>query len=123
MVPPLAPPPASQTVKPKGLWSRPSVPWAKGVPAELAGPDDQRLVEQAAALEVGEQAGDRLVDGAGVGLVVLPQIAVGVPGVGVAGVDGDGQLDEPHAALDQPAGEQAVLGVRRGSRGSAESMP
>ena len=31
------------------------------LPAELAAPDDQRLVEQAAALQVLEQAGDRLV--------------------------------------------------------------
>ena len=30
-------------------------------PAELAAPDDQRLVEQPAPLQVGQQAGDRLV--------------------------------------------------------------
>jgi len=29
--PGLTPPPASQVVKPKGLWSRPFPPWAKGV--------------------------------------------------------------------------------------------
>ena len=34
--------------------------------AELAAPDDQRLVQQAAALQVLEQAGDRLVGAAGV---------------------------------------------------------
>ena len=48
--PPLTPPPAIQMVKPNGLWSRPSEPWAIGRAAELAGPDDQRLVEQAASL-------------------------------------------------------------------------
>ena len=36
------------------------------LPAELAAPDDQRLVEQAALLQVLEQAGDRLVGVAGV---------------------------------------------------------
>ena len=36
------------------------------LPAELAAPDDERLVEQAAPLEVLEQAGDRLVGVAGV---------------------------------------------------------
>ena len=41
-------------------------------PAELAAPDDQRLVEQAAGLQVLQQAGDRLVDGAGVVLVARP---------------------------------------------------
>ena len=40
--------------------------------AEFAAPDDQGRVEQAARLEVLEQAGDRLVDGAGVVLVAVP---------------------------------------------------
>src|SRR3712207_8006198 len=35
----------------------------EGRAAELAAPDDERLVEQAAALEVLEQAGDRLIYG------------------------------------------------------------
>ena len=36
------------------------------LPAELAAPDHQRLVEQAAPFQVLEQAGDRLVGAAGV---------------------------------------------------------
>ena len=75
--------------------------------AELAAPDDQRLVEQAALLQVLEQAGDRLVGVAGVLGVVGDHVGVGVPVVvvvGAAGVD----LDEPHAALDQPPGQQAL---------------
>ena len=32
-------------------------------PAELAGPDDQRLVEQAARVQVVQQGGERLVGG------------------------------------------------------------
>src|SRR5262249_28265647 len=73
---------------------------------ELAGPDDERRIEQAARLEVPEQAGDRLIDGAGVVLVAAAQVAVLVPAV-VADVRA-GQLDEPGAALDQPAGDQAL---------------
>ena len=75
--------------------------------AELAAPDDQRLVEQAAPLQVLEQAGDRLVGVAGVLGVVRDEVAVGVPVVvvvGAARVD----LDEPDAALDQPPGDQAL---------------
>ena len=74
--------------------------------AELAAPDDQRLVEQAAALQVLDQAGDRLVGVAGVLGVVGDQVGVGVPVVvvvGAAGID----LDEAHAALDQPPRDQA----------------
>ena len=77
------------------------------LPAELAAPDDQRLVEQAALLQVLEQAGDRLVGVAGVLGVVLDDVAVGVPVVVVVGAAGV-ELDEAHAALDQPAGQQAL---------------
>ena len=83
--------------------------------AELAAPDHQRLVEQAAALQILEQAGDRLVGAAGVVGVVLVQVAVGVPVVVVVGAAGI-ELDEAHAALDQPPGQQAaaaeVCGLR-----------
>ena len=49
------------------------------LPAELAAPDDQRRVEQAALLQVLEQPGDRLVGLAGVLVVVLDQVACGRP--------------------------------------------
>jgi hypothetical protein len=38
-----------------------------GGAAELADPQDQRVVEQAATLEVGEETGDRLVGGLATG--------------------------------------------------------
>ena len=60
------------------------------------------------------KAGDRLVDGAGVVLMALLEIAVLVPAVG-ADV-GTEQLDEPHAALDQPPGDQAFAGEDLGRR-------
>src|SRR5262245_38115442 len=50
-----------------------------GLPAELAAPDNQRLVEEAASLQVLDQAGDRLVGAAGVAVVIEQQVAVGVP--------------------------------------------
>ena len=63
-MPPFTPPPASHMVKPWWLWSR-----RRGLAvvlrqldgrraAEFAAPDDQRVVEQAALLEIGEQRGD-----------------------------------------------------------------
>ena len=50
-----------------------------GRAAELGGPHDERFVEQAALLEVVEQAGDRLVDLGAVGGVVAVQIRRGRP--------------------------------------------
>ena len=74
-------------------------------PAELGAPDDDRLVEHPAPLEVPQQAGDRQVD-LGRELAVVGQDAgVGVPGAAAAAAVED--LDEPHAALDQAAGGQA----------------
>ncbi len=108
-MPPLTPPPASQTVNPCGLWSRPGFwpVWAIGQPAELAAPDHQRLVEQSALVEVRQQAGDRLVGLAGELLVISLDVDVAIPGELVfhaAGVD----LDETHASLDQAPGRQAL---------------
>ena len=85
------------------MWSRPFAFLGHRRAAELAAPDDQRLVEQAAALQVLEQAGDRLVHrAAGLGVVRL-DVAVGVPLAAGAAVE----LDEADAPLDQPAGQQA----------------
>ena len=78
-------------------------------PAELAAPDDQRVVEQPALLQVLDQRGAGLVGVLAVLLEVVDQVAVLVPGL----VE---DLHEPHAALDQPAGQQAVVGERRLAR-------
>src|SRR5215468_11817 len=78
-------------------------------PAELAAPDDQRLVEQAAAFEIRQKGRDRLIGLPREAGVVGGDVHVAVPASFVflaAGVD----LDEAHAALDQPAGDQALLG-------------
>ena len=99
-----------------GLWSRPVFALLHDrQPAELAAPDDERRVEQAALLQVG-RADRRWA----VGLGAKPPWFSGDVGVAVpaqlvlhaAGVD----LHEAHAALDQPPGDQALLGeVRRTS--------
>ena len=71
--------------------------------AELAGPDDQRVVEHAALLEVGDQRHAGAVDLLGLERDAVLDAAVVVPVLVV-------ELDEAHAALGQPAGEQAVAG-------------
>ncbi len=69
--------------------------------------------EQAALLQVEHQGGAGLIDVVADFLEVVVQVlagaAVAVP-VGVV------ELHEPHAALDEPAGEQAVGGERRLAR-------
>src|SRR5207244_1045171 len=71
-----------------------------GGAAELRGEDDDRLLQQAAALQVAEQAGDRFVHLTAVLRVVGLQATVGVPDAGAAGAVLD--LDEADAALDEP---------------------
>ena len=83
------------------------------LPAELAAPDHQRLVQQAAMLEVLKQPGDRLVGAAGVIGVILNQVAMGVPIVVIVRSAGI-QLHEADSPLDQPSGEQAAAAEVRG---------
>ena len=114
--PGLMPPPAIHMVKASMWWLRPIVlaDLAHRRAAELAAPDDQRVVEQAA------RASGRVIRAAH-GLVDLAADRVEVARRGLAGAAvvvpvGVVELDEPHAALDQPAGEQAVVGERRLAR-------
>ena len=72
--------------------------------AELASPDDERVVEHAAALEIVEQGGRRLVGVLALPLEGLRQAEVMVP----AHVE---ELDEPHPLLGKPPREQTVEGV------------
>ena len=78
--------------------------------AELAAPDDQRVVEQAALLQVLDQRRAGLVGVARSSFFrSADEVAVLVPRL----VE---DLHEPHAPLDQPAGQQAVVGERRLAR-------
>ena len=80
-------------------------------PAELAAPDDQRVVEHPALLEVGQQGGDRPVDLAGQLAVVRLDLGVVVPGLAGAVPE----LDVADAALQQPAGDQGLPAVDAGA--------
>ena len=75
--------------------------------AELAAPDDQRVVEQPALLQVLDQRGRGLVGVVALAADLVRQVAVLVPAHVV-------ELDEAHAALGQAAGQQAVGGVAAG---------
>ena len=84
-----------------------------GCTAELAAPPDDRIVEQAALLEIGEQAGDRFIDGLRV-VAVLWQVGVLIPG-GVGAAVAIGDLHVAHAGFAQASGHQALsaIAVRR----------
>ena len=77
----------------------------------LAGPDDNRLVEEAAGLEVNDQGRHRLLGHEGILGMVLNDLAVLVPGGVVAVETRTGDLDEPDALLDQPPGPEGLGGV------------
>ena len=113
-------------MKPSGLWSRPCDALLEGRhAAELGGPDDQRVVEQPALLEIGEQRRGRLVEDRAVDVVLRLERLVPVP-VADAFAHRVGAVEELHeadAAFDQPPGEQAV--AREAGRGPdrASSVP
>src|SRR6056297_722020 len=73
-------------------------------PSELTSPDDEGLVEQAALLEVFQQAGDRLIHRLAEPRVVFLDPRVRIPLAAGSAVE----LDKTDASFDQPAGEQAV---------------
>src|SRR5579872_6590372 len=69
--------------------------------AEFRGPHDQRRVEQAALFEIVQHGGDRLIGHQAVVPELFVEIAVVIPG-------GVNDVDEAHAALDQPPSQEAV---------------
>src|SRR5205823_3669303 len=78
-------------------------------------PDDQRLIEQAPRRQVRQQSSTRLVHVPAAGTVIGLDVAVTVPGhvadaAVAAGTLAGEDLHEAHAALDQPAGDQALPG-------------
>ena len=80
-------------------------------PAHLPGPEHDRLVEQPALLQVGDERRDRLLRDAGVLLVVLLQVAVLIPRGIVPVETRAGDLDEPHTGFDHPPGAQSLRGI------------
>src|SRR5262249_39338679 len=55
------------------------------LPAKLAAPDDDRLIQQATALQVLQERSDRLVGVSGMPVVIDLHVGVGVPVVVVVG--------------------------------------
>ena len=77
--------------------------------AELGRPDHDRVVEQAAGLQVLDQRRGRLVHAAAHVAVVAGEVFVAVPVAPRKAVVGAApDLHEPHAPLEQPPGDQAV---------------
>ena len=79
--------------------------------AEFADRHDQRVLQQAALVHVGDQGRQAGVEHrARLGLHPLGQVRVVVPGVVVGIGDlGPDYLDDSRAGLDQAAGQQAAL--------------
>ena len=99
--PPRTPPPASSDVERLGIVVAAGAGIDLGRAAELAHPHDQRVVEHAALLQVGEQVGQRLIDLAGQFLDAREVVDVRVPAV-------EHDFDERDAGFDQPPGQQAA---------------
>ena len=85
-----------------------------GRTAELAAPQDQRAIEQAAALQVLEQAGDGPVGLGGHAQVVLLDVVVGVP-LHVAGPAARDDADEAHTRSPPASAPAGSAGRNRGS--------
>ena len=77
--------------------------------SKFAAPEHQRFVEHTSLFQVGQQRRDRTIDF----LALARQLGGQVPMVIPIGVI---QLHDPHAALDEPAGQQAVVRKRCSAR-------
>src|SRR5262249_29079275 len=75
-------------------------------PAKLTRPNDERRVKKTARLQILQKRGYRLIDGARIVLVAALQLIVLVPTV--SAYLRASQLDKPHPAFDEPAGDQAL---------------
>ena len=85
-------------------------------PAKLGAPHNQRVIQQAALLEILEQRGSRLIENRPVNRVLFLQLFVAVPVAGpfAAGLIGAvEQLDKPYAIFNQPPGQDTIPGKSR----------
>ena len=82
--------------------------FAHGGAAEFAAPDDEGIVEEAAAAEVGEEGVAGLVDAAA---FVLEAVVEGFFASGTVAIPAPvEELDEADAAFGEASGEEAVIG-------------
>ena len=117
VTPPLMPPPASQEVNVNGLWSRPLPPWLHGIrPNSVVQMTIVSSSRPRAFRSLSSAAAGRSMLAAHVA-VVAGDVLVGVPVAAREAVVGAApDLHEPHAALQQPPGDQAVAAEVRGDR-------
>ena len=112
-MPCLRPAPASQTVNPYWLWSRPrpttsAADWANGVRPNSVVNRTSVSSSNPPAPEVAEQARDGPIDPQGLLAVVCLHVFMPVPvAPGAAERAAGEELHEPHAPFEQPAGDQA----------------
>ena len=78
----------------------------EGGASEFAGPDDERFVEKSEFFQIGDQGGDRLVDGFAIFTVTVDEIVVLVPAIAIAA--GAGEFNEADAALHKAPGEETL---------------
>ena len=128
VTPPLMPPPASQLVKVKGLWSRPLLPWLHGIRPNSVVHRTMVSSSKPRCLQVLEKSGRRAVHARAHVAVVAGDVLVRVPVAAREAVVGPApDLHEAHAALQQPPGDQAiaaeVLRDRGGPGRTASSWP
>ena len=80
---------------------------------EFGVPDDERVVEHAAAFQILSSPGNRLIDFHRVLAVIVDDAVVRVPGIHrVVDVSSAPELDEANAALDQTPRQQALPAER-----------
>ena len=83
---------------------------------ELGTPDDEGFLQQTSTLEIFQKGGAGLVENGPVLAVLIFQMLVSVPvahAFATCLVCSVEELDEAHAFLDQPSGEDTVLGKGR----------
>lgn len=92
--------------KAEGVVIAPVSALGEGSASEFAGPDDERFVEKAEFFQIGDQGGDRLIDGFAVFTVTIDEIVVLVPAIAIAA--GAGEFNEADAALHKASGEETL---------------
>ena len=84
---------------------------AAGHAAELGGPVDDGIGEEAAGFEIAEETGDGFIHGGAHFAVVFGEVFVAVPVAAREAVVGTGpDLDEADAAFDEASGDEAAFG-------------
>src|SRR5437762_13863214 len=82
--------------------------FAEGCASEFAAENDQRLLEQAALPQIGDQRGDRTVHGGALFSQAIANVFSGTSAVEIpAPIE---QLHVTHTLFDQPSCQQTIVG-------------